>query len=106
MQDKVMMYKIRSGVIRWQVMAIVMSALISHHLQDIRKSKKSLTLKVKVQVMEEKNGTCAIRLKTFDPISDVFRILTTWKYTFTQTWTHIHTDTHLQTHTETYMGYD
>ena len=57
------MHNIRGGASRWQTHDFLFDGnsnvcSISHHLQDIRKTNKmqSLTLKIKVKVMEEKNG--------------------------------------------------
>ena len=59
-QVKVTMYNIRNGVIRWQIHDFLFDSSsnicsISKHLRDIRKNNdKTLTLKIKVKVNEEK----------------------------------------------------
>ena len=58
------------------------------------KKMPSLTLKMKINVKEETNGTRAIRLEIIDFILVFFsRILTHWQHIFTQTG-NMHTNLH------------
>ena len=65
------MYNIRSGAIQWQKHGILSDVnsnvySISHRLRDSRETmQKTFTLKLKVNVKEEKNGTCAMELEMF-----------------------------------------
>ena len=64
-----MMYNIRSGAVRWQIYDFLCGGYSnvcssSHRLRDIRKTKNiQMTLKMKINVKEEKSGT---RLSTIN----------------------------------------
>ena len=72
---------------------------------QIKFNAKSLTLKTKVKVKDEKNGTCATGMEMFDSINVIFQnfsYLGTYIYTSLDTHTHTHTHTHAHTHTHTH----
>ena len=62
----------------------------SHHLRDIRKNYKMLNV-LTLKMKDKGHGVEEQNLGHSTGIGDFFRVLATWKYTFTQKVTQIHT---------------